>query len=78
MDDEYRELSRRLFATATAMLEDAIEIAFAGQSPRPPPSEVVAHARALQASARDIAVIAEAAMIVADLDMNQHRNRPNR
>ncbi len=34
MDDDYRELANRLFATATAMLEDVIEVAVAGQSPR--------------------------------------------
>ncbi len=34
MDNDYRELAHRLFAAATAMLEDAIEIALAGQSRR--------------------------------------------
>ena len=34
MDDDTRELANRLFAMATAMLEDVIEIAVAGQSPR--------------------------------------------
>ena len=32
MDKDQRELANRLFATATAMLEDAHEIAVAGQS----------------------------------------------
>ena len=48
MDNDYRELAHRLFAAATAMLEDAIEIALAGQSPRSPSSEVAEYARALQ------------------------------
>ena len=34
MDDDYRDLANRLFATGTAMLEDAIEMAIAGQSQR--------------------------------------------
>ncbi len=78
MDNDYRELAHRLFAAATAMLEDAIEMAVAGQSRRVPPSQLAVHARRLQASARDIAVIAEAAMIVANLGINQHPNRPKR
>ncbi len=32
MDDDYRELAHRLLAAATAMLENAIEAAVAGQS----------------------------------------------
>ena len=78
MDDDHRELAHRLFAAATAMLEDAIETAVAGQSPRSPSSKLAGHARALQASARDIAVIAEAAMIVAGKGINQHRRRSKR
>ncbi len=65
MDDDYRELANRLFATATAMLEDVIEVAVAGQSPRLNPSQLADHGRQLQATARDIAIIAEAATIVA-------------
>ncbi len=67
MDDDYRELANRLFATATAMLEDAIDAAVAGQSQRLNPSQLANHGRRLQATARDIAVIAEAAVIVANL-----------
>ena len=78
MDEDDRELVRRLFAAATAMLEDAIEVAVAGQSHRIPPSQLAVHARRLQASARDIAVIAEAAMVVANLGVNQHRDQPQR
>lgn len=42
MDDDTRELANRLFAMATAMLEDVIEIAVAGQSPRLDPSQLSA------------------------------------
>ena len=64
MNDDDRDLANRLFATATAMLEDATEIA-AGQSPLLDPSGLVEHGRRLQATALDIAVIAEAATIAA-------------
>ncbi len=67
MDDDYRELANRLFATATAMLEDATEIAAAGQSPRLNPPQLANHGHRLQSAARDISVIAEAALIVANL-----------
>ena len=30
MDDDHRDLANRLFATATALFEDAIEVAVAG------------------------------------------------
>ena len=78
MDDDYRELANRLFATATAMLEDATEIAVAGQSLRLDPSQLADHGRRLQATARDIAVNAEAAVIVANLGANWRGNRPRR
>ncbi len=67
MDDDYRELANRLFATATAMLEDATEAAIAGQSQRLNPPQLADHGRRLQATVRDIAIIAEAAVIVANL-----------
>ena len=78
MDDDYRELANRLFATATAMLEDVIEVAVAGQSPRLTPSQLSDNGRRLQKAARDIAIIAEAAMIVANLGVDRRRNRRKR
>ena len=41
MDDDYRELANRLFATATAMLEDTTEAAVGGQSTRIAQSKLV-------------------------------------
>ncbi len=75
MDDDHRELVRRLFAAATELIEIAHDATVAGQS-----SEIVAEnyaetARRLQATARDVAVLAEAAMIVANLGINQHRTQ---
>ncbi len=78
MDDETRDLAQRLFAAATAMLEDAIEAAVAGQSVKLGPRRLADRARQLHAAVRDITVIAEAAMIVANSGFNQHRNRPRR
>ncbi len=72
MDDDDRELANRLFATATAMLEDAIGVAVKGQSPRLDSTKLVDHGRRLQAAVREIASIAEAATIV----VSQGNNRP--
>ncbi len=78
MDNDYRELAHRLFAAATAMLEDAIGAAVAGQSSRLNPSQLADNGRRLQAATHDIAIIAEAATIVAILGVNRRRNRRKR
>ena len=75
MDDDHRELARRLFAVATEILEDAIEIAVAGQSPRASATDLFDNAERLQSAARDIVAIAEAAMIVARLRVNHDPHR---
>ncbi len=71
-DDDHRELANRLFATATARLEDAIGVAVKGQSPRLAPAQLADHGRRLQAAVREIAAIAEAATII----VSQGNNRP--
>jgi hypothetical protein len=76
MDDNHRELANRLFATATAMLEDAIGIAVAGQSARCGPSQLAATGRRLQIAVREIGTIAEAAVIVAAV--HSHKSRRDR
>ncbi len=78
MDDDQRELANRLFAVARATLEDAIAVAVAGQSANLGPRQLADRARQLHAAARDITVIAETAMIVANSGTNQHPNRPKR
>lgn len=65
MDDDHRELANWLFATATAMLEEAAGTAAAGQSPRNDALQLIELGRRLQTAARDVAVIAEAAAIIA-------------
>ncbi len=78
MDDDDRELANRLFATATAMLEDAIGVAVKGQSPRLDSTQLVDHGRRLQAAVREIASIAEAATIVVSQDNNRPPSRRQR
>jgi len=78
MDEGHRELANRLFATATAMLEDAIEPAVAGQFSRSSPAALARHGRRLRAVLRDIAVLAEAAAIVAELGRRPGRTRRKR
>ena len=75
LDDDLRQLANRLFATATGMLEDAIEPADAGQSPHLTMPELAEHGRRLQRAIRDVAVIAEAATIVATLNDHDHQDR---
>ncbi len=74
MDDDYRELANRLFAIATAILEDVIEVAVAGQSPRLNPSQLADHGHRLQVAAQDIAIIADAAMVIARLGQENAGN----
>ena len=78
MDDDHRELVRRLFAAATEFIEAAHEAAVAGQSADIVAEDYGAAARRLQAMARDIAALAEAAMIVAVPGFNQRRHWPER
>ncbi len=75
MDDDNKELVRRLMAKATSMLEDTHETAVAGQSNRLSAPEYARAARRLQAAAQDIAIVAEAATIVADSSVERSRNR---
>ncbi len=78
MDDNDRELVRRLFTSATELIETAHNAAVAGQSGEIVAGEYAEIARQLQAAARDIVALAEAAMIVANPDINKRRNQPER
>jgi hypothetical protein len=60
------------------MFEDAVEIGAAGQSPRPDPSRLADHGRRLQAAGQDIAVIVEAAALMAGLEICGPADRQNR
>ncbi len=65
MDNDHRELVRRLFTSATELIETAHDAAVAGQSGEIAAGEYAAVARRLLASARDIVALAEAARVVA-------------
>jgi hypothetical protein len=77
MDDDHRELVRRLFATATALIETAHEAAISGQSEAMTAEAYAAAARRLQGAARDIAALAEAATIIADPVKDGARTDPD-
>ncbi len=67
MDDDHRELVRRLFAAATAVIETAHEAAIAGQSEALTARVYAEAARQLEVAARDIAALAEAVAVIAGL-----------
>ncbi len=74
MGDDHRELVRHLFASATELIETAHEAAVAGQSGEIAAGDYAEAARTLQAMARDVAALAEAAMIVANLGIEPGQN----
>lgn len=59
------ELANQLFASATALLEDALELAVAGQSPRLGRSQLADLSHRLASAARNIGVLADSAAIAA-------------
>ena len=78
MDGDRRELANRLFAAATAMLEDAAAVAAAGQSPRLSTAQLAELGGRLKVAVQAVAILAEAAAIVADPRGAQRPNRPRR
>ncbi|MEX2643678.1 MAG: hypothetical protein WD270_09505 [Acetobacterales bacterium] len=65
MPDDDHDLIRHLFALATAVLEDAIEEAVAGQVHERSPALSATSARALRIAAEDLHALAAAAGVVA-------------
>ena len=78
MDDDHRELANRLFAVATAMLEDMIGVTVAGQSPRLDAALVADKGHRLQTAAQDVAILAQAVAIVAHLGVEPPPHRRKR
>jgi len=78
MDDDTHEMVRRLFATATALLEDATPVAIAGQSPRASKAQLAVYARRLESAARNIAILAAAAGVVTQPANARRPGRPRR
>jgi hypothetical protein len=74
MDQDDKELVRRLMAKATATLEDATVAAAKGQSQRLSAAGYARAARRLRAAAGKIAAIAETAGMVADSGAQGPRN----
>ncbi len=64
MDEDDRELLRRLFVAATALIETAHEAAIAGQSGALATRDYADAGRRLLAAARDLAALAEAAAVI--------------
>jgi hypothetical protein len=65
MSDEDHDLARRLFAAATAILEDAHEVAIGGQAKDIEARGVRLAARRLRRGARDVETLATVAIILA-------------
>ena len=71
MTDEQRELVNQLFAAATAILEDAIETAAAGQSSVLCTRELYCHVTRLQKCSHNIATLSQTALVIANIGANQ-------
>jgi hypothetical protein len=65
MDDDHRELVRRLFAAAMALIETAHDAAIAGQSGTIAAGDYAEAAQRLQGAARNIVALAEAVAVIA-------------
>lgn len=65
MHDDHRDLANQLFAAVTAMLEDAIELSVAGQASNRSAAELVSDGLLLTSALQDIAIVAQAATIIA-------------
>ncbi len=77
MDDDHRELVRRLFAAATTLIETAHEAAIAGQSEALTARAYAEAARQLEAAAHSLAALAEAAAVIAGLSDGDPLSRPD-
>jgi hypothetical protein len=64
MGEEQHELVRRLFAAATAILEDVHEVAISGQAECVNARAVRLAARRLRQGARDVETLATAAILL--------------
>jgi hypothetical protein len=78
MDSSSQDLVGHLFAVATAILEDAAEISFAGQSRRYSIRRLVRHTALLKARARDINAIACTVEALVQLDKGDTRKTEKR
>lgn len=65
MNEDDKELVRRLMSKATVLIETAHDAAVAGQSGEIAAEDYAETARRLQATARDVVVLAEAVLAIA-------------
>lgn len=72
MEENNRELARRVFVLVTEILEDAFEAALVGQAPALTAKGSIKSARQIQKAAHAIANLADTAIILA------HRSRNKR
>ncbi len=77
MDDDHRELVRRLFVAMAEMTETAHEAAIAGQSEALSAGDYAKAARQLEAAARGLAALAEAATVIAGRSDGDPSGRPD-
>ena len=77
MDDDHRELVRRLFAAATALIETAHDAAIAGQSGAIAAGDYAEAAHRLQGATRSLAALAEAATVIAGPSDGDPSSRPD-
>ena len=77
MDENRRELVRRMFAAATALIETAHEAAIAGQSEALTARAYAEAAQRLQGAARDITALATAAAVIAGPSDGDPSGRPD-
>ncbi len=78
MEDDHRELVRRLFVAMAEMTETAHEAGIAGQSEALTVRAYAEAARQLEAAARGIAALAEAAAVIAGPDDGDPAGRADR
>lgn len=67
MDEERRELARHLYALMTEILEDATELAAAGQSPALDGDSCTRCGEALRRAADRLDALARAAVVIGEL-----------
>ncbi len=77
MDEDHRELLRRLFVAVAEMTETAHEAAIAGQSEAQTARAYAEGARQLEAAAHNLAALAEAAAVIVGPSAGDPSSRPN-
>ena len=78
MERHHRDLIRQLFVCATELLEDAHEIAVAGQNPPLKRAKALALARQLQSVSADVAVLMDAVAVINNARGSRASERRNR